>query len=113
VLTAAPDRRSSSRKRRGPRIAAVPAATADRNARPATRATSLRSRLAAALERCGRHERLAMALVLVERLTPAEAADVLGTSARGVDRTVHLTLARLRRVSRGSRVAESRLRKAS
>jgi DNA-directed RNA polymerase specialized sigma24 family protein len=74
----------------------------------------LRSRVQEALERCGKRERLAIALILVERLNVAEAADALGMSPRDVDRVIHLTLARLRRVTpERSRSTCTSLRRAS
>lgn len=45
-----------------------------------------RQRIAAALERCTRSERQLLALLLYERLSAPEAADVLGLSAREVQR---------------------------
>jgi DNA-directed RNA polymerase specialized sigma24 family protein len=45
-----------------------------------------RRRIAAALERCTRNERQLLALMLCERLSAPEAADVLGLSAREVQR---------------------------
>lgn len=45
-----------------------------------------RRRIAAALERCTRHERQLLALMLYERLSAPEAADVLGLPAGEVER---------------------------
>jgi len=45
-----------------------------------------RQRIAAALERCSRTERQLLALMLYERLSAPEAADVLGLRAREVER---------------------------
>jgi DNA-directed RNA polymerase specialized sigma24 family protein len=45
-----------------------------------------RQRIAAALEGCTRGERQLLALMLYERLSAPEAADVLGLSAREVQR---------------------------
>ena len=66
---------------------------ARRNARrPAARELSNvtpldgRRRIAAALKRCTPEERVVLALLLFERLTPPEAADALGVSARQLER---------------------------
>lgn len=45
-----------------------------------------RRRIAAVLEGCSRQERLVLALLLLERLTPPEAADALGVSARRLEK---------------------------
>jgi len=68
--------------------------------RPAKRApvaprARARARLAAALARRAAHERDLLALLLVERLTPAEAADALGISARALRRTFAAVMAGL------------------
>src|SRR5580765_1600245 len=60
-----------------------------------------RLRIAEALHGCGEEERAVIAMLLVERLTPAEAAAVLGCSVNDVTRTYRALLADLRRVSRG------------
>ena len=60
-----------------------------------------RLRIAEALHGCGEEERAVLAMLLVERLTPAEAAAVLGCSVNEVTRTFRALLADLRKVSRG------------
>ena len=82
--------------------------------------------LSAALERRNRRDRLIIALLLVERLSPAEAADVLGISVTRVRDLYRDALAALERAARGetasasvrertrrSVLGEARLRKAS
>ncbi len=66
-----------------------------------------RSRLSAALARVGEGDRLLLSLLLVERLSPSEAADVLGVSADTVRRAYVKLLATLR-VSIASPVAAPR-----
>ncbi|MBI5709970.1 MAG: hypothetical protein HZC42_06655 [Candidatus Eisenbacteria bacterium] len=75
-------------KRRGP------------GARPAT---DPRRCLARALARCAVRERLLLALVLFERLTLAEAADVLGVPVRRVHRLYARLLSDLRDALAGRR----------
>jgi DNA-directed RNA polymerase specialized sigma24 family protein len=83
--------------------------------------SAIRRRLADALERCERRERMMLALLLVERLTPAEAARALGLPVAGVTRRYRALLAELakayhglgsRRAARAA-VEVSRLRRAS
>jgi DNA-directed RNA polymerase specialized sigma24 family protein len=84
--------------------------------RPAlARRASTRSRVEAALDRCHQREWLAIALILLERLSPAEAAGALGLPVRRLDRTFNEVLARLRRAaaSQADAPAEARARKAS
>ena len=76
-------------KPRGPRLV--------RSAKraPANRRASTRARLASALERCAARERDLLALLLVERLTPAEAAEALGISTRSLHRAFAAVMAEL------------------
>ena len=60
----------------------------------------LRQRVAGALERCSDHDRLVLALLLVERLSSSEAADALGVSVEQVGRTYRRMLASLGRAAR-------------
>ena len=69
----------------------------------ATAAT--RARLARALRGCGERERLALALLLHERLTPGEAAAALGLRPAEVQAAYRAALAELRRALRGRRAA--------
>jgi DNA-directed RNA polymerase specialized sigma24 family protein len=48
-----------------------------------------RERIARALFHCTRPERAVLALLLIERLTPVEAADALGITAGEVERVYH------------------------
>jgi DNA-directed RNA polymerase specialized sigma24 family protein len=66
-----------------------------------TRATPGAKRdVALALRRRGTRERLVLALLLVERLTPLEVAGALGVSVRQVERTVASLFAELRGAAR-------------
>jgi len=60
-----------------------------------------RGRIRAALDRCGEHERMVLAILLLERLTPDEAAGVLGVPARQVVRTFRAVMAGLARAACG------------
>lgn len=116
--------RASLAARRG---AATPAAAA--TGRTAARHSVNgveRKRASLALGRCPERERLILALLLVEHLSPAEAASALGVSVRHLRSTYRETLANLRRAAvgmstrpseraRSRRVGspEARLRKAS
>jgi DNA-directed RNA polymerase specialized sigma24 family protein len=70
-----------------------------------------RARLAAAYQRCSERRRLVLALLLVERLTAAEAADALGLSRPQVEREYREALDAVRRSAR-DRTAASRARRA-
>jgi DNA-directed RNA polymerase specialized sigma24 family protein len=76
-----------------------------------------RAALARALSHCATNERVLLALLLFERLTPAEAASVLDLPAARIERSYAALLASLRRVlgARAPRpvTPELRLRKAS
>ncbi len=61
-----------------------------------------RGRIRAALDRCDGHERMVLAILLLERLTPDEAAGVLGVPAHQVVRTFRAVMAELARAARGS-----------
>jgi DNA-directed RNA polymerase specialized sigma24 family protein len=60
-----------------------------------------RGRIREALDRWGEHERTVLAMLLLERLTPEEAAGVLGVSARQVVRTFRGLMAELARAAQG------------
>ena len=60
-----------------------------------------RARVAAALRSCSAREQLALVLLLVERLTPTEAAVALGLSTRQIERAYRAALAELRLALRG------------
>ena len=64
-----------------------------------------RARIASALRSCTARERLALALLLYERLTPAEAGAALGLSPRAVERAYRAALRELRVALRGRRPA--------
>jgi DNA-directed RNA polymerase specialized sigma24 family protein len=51
-----------------------------------------RRRIAAALRQCTPEERVVLALLLFERLTPPEAADALGVSPRQLERVYNQVL---------------------
>jgi DNA-directed RNA polymerase specialized sigma24 family protein len=107
--------------------------TERRGARAAERAASLvrasdrierRARVAWALGQAAEDRRLVLALLLYERLSPAEAASALGISVRRVRGSLRRTLADLAAAARGEtadaiarprrvRSTEPRLRKAS
>ena len=55
-----------------------------------------RARVALALSRSTERERLVLALILLERMSPVEAADTLGISLRALRRTYRDSLASLR-----------------
>jgi DNA-directed RNA polymerase specialized sigma24 family protein len=63
-----------------------------------------RAAVARALSDCAAGERVLLALLLCERLTPAEAASVLGVPAARVERAYASLLARLRESLRGRRL---------
>jgi hypothetical protein len=56
---------------------------------------------------------MVMALLLLERLTPAEAAGALGMPPRELDRSFQTTLSRLRRIVRPRPVSRVPHRRAS
>ncbi len=62
-----------------------------------------RARIRAALEHCAEQERAVLALMLFERLTPAEAAQALGMPITDLLRTYDALLRELRRALRGLR----------
>jgi DNA-directed RNA polymerase specialized sigma24 family protein len=61
-----------------------------------------REAVARALSGCAAHERALLALLLFERLTPAEAASVLGVPAARIERAYAALLSQLRRLIGGS-----------
>lgn len=88
--------------------------------------TGERRRVSAALARSSVRERLVLALLLVERLTPEEVASALSCPVEEVERTYRLLLASLRTamrrpvagrpsraLARTALTLESRLRRAS
>jgi hypothetical protein len=86
-----------------PRLAVLPGRAL------ATPGDPRREALARALSRCPLRERVLLALLLFERLTPAEAADVLDLPAARVERSYAALLAELRRVVRSGAVQATRL----
>jgi DNA-directed RNA polymerase specialized sigma24 family protein len=60
-----------------------------------------RGRIRAALDRWGEHERTVLAILLLERLTPDEAAGVLGVPVRQLVRTFRSLMAELARAAQG------------
>ncbi len=81
----------------------TPAARRPRLARRALQGTgrvprtaSVRERVAEAFERLSPHERVLLALLLVERLTPAEAAEAMGMPIERLSRAARELLAELR-----------------
>jgi len=77
-----------------PRVLALPAR------RPV--AAPRRDAVARALSACAARERVLLALLLFERLTPAEAASVLGVPATRIERAYAALLAQLRGLLGGS-----------
>ncbi len=61
----------------------------------------IRRRLLDAIEHCAPRERMMLALLLVERLTPAEAAETLRLPAASVTRRYRALLAELARAYHG------------
>jgi DNA-directed RNA polymerase specialized sigma24 family protein len=72
-----------------------------RAATPALERTRVRRRLRRALEGCSPVERALLALLIVERLTPAEAAHALRLSTAGVERRYRALLAEMARAYHG------------
>ena len=66
------------------------------------------SRISVALRGCTEEDRALMALLLLERLTPAEAAQTLGMDVVLVVRRHRALLARLRRAFRGLAIRQAR-----
>lgn len=62
-----------------------------------------RARVAGALRACTAREQLVLVLLLYERLTPTEAAAILGLTPRQVERAYHAALADLQLALRGPR----------
>jgi DNA-directed RNA polymerase specialized sigma24 family protein len=60
-----------------------------------------REAVARALSHCAAHERVLLALLLFERLTPAEAASVLEVPAARIERAYASLLAQLSRLAGG------------
>ena len=60
-----------------------------------------REAVARALSGCATHERVLLALLLFERLTPAEAAGVLGVPAARIERAYAALLSQLRELLGG------------
>jgi DNA-directed RNA polymerase specialized sigma24 family protein len=75
---------------------------------PASDRAGSRTRIASALERCTERERLVLALLLYERLTPPEAADALGVTAGQVRRMYDALLRDLRGAIRSATLRRSR-----
>jgi len=69
---------------------------------------SARERIAAALETCTADERALLSLMLIEEMTPHEAAATLELSAREVSHTWTHLLAELRRTLRGMKFRPTR-----
>jgi DNA-directed RNA polymerase specialized sigma24 family protein len=61
-----------------------------------------REAVARALSGCATRERVLLALLLFERLTPAEAASVLGVPAARIERAYAALLSQLRKLLGGS-----------
>jgi len=78
-----------------------------RSRRPAAAASAPvareRTRVAGALRACTAREQLVLVLLLYERLTPSEAAEALGLTARQVEHAYQTALADLRRALRSRR----------
>lgn len=89
--------------------------------RPRRVSASRRDAMAAVIQRMRPADRALLAMLFVERLTPSEAAEALGRSVRGVEKSLRTLSAEMRsslstlRTLRSSRrkVAESRSRKAA
>jgi len=90
---------------RASRVAPRPATRPTRSTTSSVRdGAGARARVAGALATCTAREQLVLVLMLVERLTPAEAASALGLTARQVDRAYHAALADLRHALRRPRI---------
>lgn len=72
-----------------------------RSARPVLDDVGLRRRLLEALQHCAPRERMMLALLLVERLTPAEAARALRVTEASIVRRYRALLAELTRAYHG------------
>ena len=70
--------------------------------------TATRERIVRAIARHSRRERLALMLLLVERLSPLEIAVTLGLSERQVERTLDVLFLELGRAARPMRVGAMR-----
>jgi DNA-directed RNA polymerase specialized sigma24 family protein len=79
--------------------------------RPRRARTATRQRITRAIARHGSRERLALMLLLVERLSPLEIAVALGLSVRQVERTLGVLFLEFGRVARPAR--SSRIRRAA
>jgi DNA-directed RNA polymerase specialized sigma24 family protein len=113
-LRAANRSAAKTRRRSGvaPALVAVTPHGREAGARRAT--MTKRQRLADAIARCTRRDRVVLGLVLVEGLTPAEAADAMGISVARLQRAYGVALAELRRAWRGwTGSARPRLRRAA
>lgn len=73
----------------------APAIRVRRRPGPGREAGAAERRLWAALSRCTVNHRLVLAMILVERLTPREAAAALGIPVTHLERTYHRLVARL------------------
>jgi hypothetical protein len=80
---------------------------ADRTRPSLVGADGSRELIVRALARRAASERLLLALVLVERMTPHEVACTLGLAPRSVERHVAILLGELRRAVAGARGARS------
>jgi DNA-directed RNA polymerase specialized sigma24 family protein len=89
---------SESVPRRPRGLKRAPAAVRDLATREAGR-----ERVRVALERCAEHERAVLALMLFERLTPAEAANALGVQVSELLRAYDSLMRDLRRALKGLR----------
>ena len=74
-----------------PRVIALPS-----RGRVAVPRNDRREAVARALSGCATHERVLLALLLFERLTPPEAASVLGVPAARIERAYAALLSQLR-----------------
>lgn len=76
--------------------------------RPRRARTATRERITRAIARHTRRERLALMLLLVERLSPFEIAVALGLSVRQVERTLDVLFLELGRAARPMRAGRMR-----
>ena len=100
-------------RRLEPHRAASPSATRSPSATQARVVEGSRDRLSLALGSCPERKRLVLALLLFERLSPAEAATALGVTLRHLETTFRETLGGLRQAALGGAtfpVARSRPR---
>jgi len=94
VIRTTSPRRASPKGVRG--ASEAPSIRVRRRPGPGREAGPAERRLWATLSRCTANHRLVLAMILVERLTPREAAAALGIPVTHLERTYHRLVARLK-----------------